>query len=557
MGRRKRYSFYAVRCGLQTGIFNTWEECQAVTHRVSGAKHKGFDYRSDAEAYLAEAPNVALAPKPPIEPGAGTNMTSGRHAVTAPAPSAACPPAPEPPSSPSSDAVFDDGLDDLLSGEFSDDPEMAFYVAIGQQSLTGAVPDEAPPPYSELPPLHPTTRQTTFNSVASSSFLVNPLRTTPTSTMDLLNARQASVPPSPSRSSNPNPPPAAPAAGPAAAPPAQLSPEQQNALSLAISGENLFLTGPGGAGKSFLIDRICAELSAPRPSPSGKPMPGKSVHRTATTGIAALNINGLTIHSWAGIDRGLEKPALIAGTLCATAKRRGAFRRWLEADVLIIDEISMFSDQMLRVVDEVGRHVRKRIWADAVDWPRVGLDPRFGKDFRDRVSEHDIEKPFGGLQVILSGDFYQLPPVDMSKWRPEQVAEDSQTDSQTRDTTMREDLAERPQYAFDGTSWKSLRLRIVELTKVFRQADAAFVGMLNQLRLGHCPEPTERVLRARCRLPSQEEAQKAAKLYGRNIDADTENQRQFGGLQGPEWRYKAWDGYEPDTPQEFRDMLKE
>jgi ATP-dependent DNA helicase PIF1 len=149
---------------------------------------------------------------------------------------------------------------------------------------------------------------------------------------------------------------------------AELSPMQTKAEALALARENVLLLGPGGTGKSFLIRRLVQKLRAM----------GLTVAVTAMTGLAAFNVGGGTLHSFAGVGLG-------EGTLEELIKRvrvRPYSRNnWRNTDVLIIDEISMLSAELCTTLDEIGRVLRRS------------------------------DEPWGGLQVIGCGDFLQLPPV--------------------------------------------------------------------------------------------------------------------------------------------------
>ncbi len=140
------------------------------------------------------------------------------------------------------------------------------------------------------------------------------------------------------------------------------SPEQKRAYDAVLAGKNIFLTGPGGCGKSWWIQHVY------------KTVP-KRVHVCAMTGCAAilLQCNAKTVHSWAGIGLGDMKKALTNPYVC---------KRWRATDILIIDEISMMSVELFELLNELGQAIRKS------------------------------PKPFGGIQVIFCGDFHQLPPIN-------------------------------------------------------------------------------------------------------------------------------------------------
>ena len=143
--------------------------------------------------------------------------------------------------------------------------------------------------------------------------------------------------------------------------------KQVEALNILKAGHNVFLTGSAGSGKTFLINQFIAYLKSEN----------INVGVTASTGIAATHINGRTIHSWCGL--GIEENF---NHQVKTSIAKGETKQRIKkAQVLIIDEISMLSASRLDLVDTVCQIVRKN------------------------------SHPFGGLQVVLSGDFFQLPPV--------------------------------------------------------------------------------------------------------------------------------------------------
>ena len=185
-----------------------------------------------------------------------------------------------------------------------------------------------------------------------------------------------------------------------------LNEEQRHAVNLILAGANVLLTGQAGTGKSFIIKRVVTELISR----------GKIVGVTSTTGVSALLINGTTIHRWSGIKLGeLDAPKLYE----RAANNGFARKNWKQTSVLIIDEVSMLTPDLLEKLDYIGRHMR-----------------------------HD-EKPFGGIQLILTGDFCQLPPV-------------------------RSDV-----YCFQSPIWKYLIDEVVYLRQVMRQNDPEFQKILS------------------------------------------------------------------------------
>jgi len=199
----------------------------------------------------------------------------------------------------------------------------------------------------------------------------------------------------------------------------ELSPEQEQALVVFNEGRNMFLTGPGGTGKTALIKKM-VELCKTQ---------GKKVQVCALTGCAAvlLNCQAKTVHSWAGIGLANGPGDLIVKRV-VTNKYKAA--NWKKIDVLIVDEVSMMSQKIFEILNEIGQKARKNT------------------------------RPFGGLQVIFSGDFYQLPPV---------AREEDQADMA---------------FCFESSEWTNTFPCVVQLKKIFRQTDQAYTAILNQIRVG-------------------------------------------------------------------------
>lgn len=203
------------------------------------------------------------------------------------------------------------------------------------------------------------------------------------------------------------------------------SPEQQLAFDKYVSGENIFITGPGGSGKSYLIKKISSHAR----------QNGKKIAICAMTGCAAilLNCGAKTMHSWSGIGlaRGDEN---IIVTRIITNKFKRNF--WKYTDVLVIDEVSMLSSKLFNLLDLIGQRVRKS------------------------------PLPFGGIQLVFCGDFFQLPPIGS------------------------DDDPESKQFCFESKLWNNTfenskgENNQIQLTTIFRQKDEIFAKILNQIRVG-------------------------------------------------------------------------
>ena len=199
--------------------------------------------------------------------------------------------------------------------------------------------------------------------------------------------------------------------------PISLSEEQRRVLDLVVNkNKSVFFTGSAGTGKSVLMRSIIAELRKKHMSSPER------VAVTASTGLAACNIGGVTLHSFGGIGLGKEDVPTLVRKIKRNAKAKN---RWLKTKVLIIDEISMVDGDLFDKLEGIARAVRNN------------------------------GRPFGGIQLVVTGDFFQLPPVP-------------DYDNKARD----------PKFAFEAGTWSTAIHHTIGLTEVFRQKDP-----------GSCPVP--------------------------------------------------------------------
>ncbi len=247
-----------------------------------------------------------------------------------------------------------------------------------------------------------------------------------------------------------------------------LNQEQREAFDAVASGQSIFITGPGGTGKSYLIQAMYSLLPD---------RVGKHVNVTALTGCAALLLGryAKTLHSWSGIGLGRGSPSQLA----ASIRRSGrTLRRWLATDVLVIDEVSMMTSELLDKLNEVAQIVRR--------------DTR----------------PMGGLQIVFVGDFYQLPPVVKS------------------DETGKREIP----FVFDSPVWKQIVSRMITLKQIIRQNDPEFQTILNEARVGELSEKSLDVLRTRQGLSWQNELIRPTLLFTRRAEVDVVNEKNLKAL---------------------------
>lgn len=242
---------------------------------------------------------------------------------------------------------------------------------------------------------------------------------------------------------------------------------QNQTLAILDAGHSIFLTGPAGSGKTYVLNQFIKDARAD----------GKAVAVTASTGLAATHLGGNTIHSWAGIGIADELHKRHASDLSKSRQDQIT-----NADILIIDEVSMLHDFRLDMVNQICREVR----GDSA--------------------------PFGGLQIILSGDFYQLPPVNR---------QDSRQGS----------------FVTNANSWEELDPIICYLEEQHRQEDDALLEILTALRENDLRRRHAESLMSRraVRTPFDEPV---TELYTKNINVDSVNQAKLQAMDGEIHEYE-------------------
>jgi ATP-dependent DNA helicase PIF1 len=242
-----------------------------------------------------------------------------------------------------------------------------------------------------------------------------------------------------------------------------LNEEQQYVFNCMINGKNILLTGPGGCGKSAIIKLFYKKYKN-----------SKNIALTSTTGTSAIILGGTTLYSYLGIGLGNKSTDLLVKNIL---KKQYIKKRWKTLDVLIIDEISMLSPELFDKLEDIARVIRT----------------------------NNIF--FGGIQLILSGDFLQIPCVNNNK------------------------------FCFESEKWEIGIDEVISLKKIIRQKnDNLFQKCLNNIRLGIIDEETKKLLSSRVGVKlNNRDGIIPTKLFPLNIDVDEINEKELEKLSNQEF----------------------
>lgn len=257
---------------------------------------------------------------------------------------------------------------------------------------------------------------------------------------------------------------------------ALLSAEQRAVLDAILAGNNVFFTGSAGVGKSLTLRVVVHELR--RKYGHG------AVAVTASTGIAATHVGGTTLHSFAGVGLGTGSFDSILKVACRNPK---TLERWHTTRVLVVDEVSMVAPDFFELLDRIGQSIRAST------------------------------KPFGSIQLVLAGDFLQLPPVTKGSKEP-------------------------VKYVFETETWTKAVQVAIELKHVFRQRNEDFVHLLQSVRRGVLTIEHDAMLQSRLNVKlSTDNGILPTRLYTHRADVDTENNKRLEQLDGRELVFLAKD----------------
>eukprot|EP01114_Cavostelium_apophysatum_P021146 TRINITY_DN7292_c0_g2_i1.p1 TRINITY_DN7292_c0_g2~~TRINITY_DN7292_c0_g2_i1.p1 ORF type:complete len:601 (-),score=87.50 TRINITY_DN7292_c0_g2_i1:675-2477(-) len=532
--KRKKNGYYAVAAGIKPGIYETWEECSAQVNGFKGAKFKSFRSYDEAAQFIQSAngnpsfghsSNVSFSPPnrslktevpssnsyrdtpPPLLPRQSSNYPrnsrtsenqgsesklmqvlqpsiyridpSTPHLLRLPSQAPSIPAVTAPQKVAPTKAAGKTKLGSILQKEKSRDAAVrkqlstvdtkGFKVSsMSMEKLREGVVQNAPKPSTYVPHkmLHTENysevlegRPTAKLGAADNSWNLDFIPLEPTF--------ERTVP---------------------------LNEEQEKVRKYVLEGKNVFFTGAAGSGKSHLLRYLISELKYDLK---------KKVAVTASTGLAAIQIGGCTLHKFAGVGISMDFKTQVGSALKHSRKF------WRETDVLVVDEISMLGADFFDSLNRVGQHIRA------------------------------CRKPFGGIQLVLVGDFLQLPPV------PNKDPKKPNAHPETK-------------FCFEAECWDSCVDVNFQLQQIFRQSDTDFVSLLNEVRMGKCSERTKAAL-DKCR---QTKTTGAVILQSRNAEVDRINTEALAKLPGQKTSFLSLDQYHQTmtlrytNPTQIAEVLK-
>lgn len=236
--------------------------------------------------------------------------------------------------------------------------------------------------------------------------------------------------------------------------------DQERALNILKTGRNVYLTGVAGSGKTYVLNKYIRYLKEHN----------MEVAVTASTGIAATHLGGVTIHSWSGIG---IREQLSDMEIDELEQKEYLYKRMIKTNILIIDEVSMLKPGFFDSLDRICRAIRKK------------------------------ESPFGGMQAVLSGDFFQLPPINREG----------------------EDI----EFIDRSDAWRDMDLRVCYLQEQFRHQDKNLEGILNEMREGRISESSKQTLYSLAD-KNKEFSITPTRLYTHNMDVDRINDQEMDKL---------------------------
>lgn len=266
--------------------------------------------------------------------------------------------------------------------------------------------------------------------------------------------------------------------------------KQSEALDILKMGYNVFLTGPPGSGKTFLLNEYIKYLRKNH----------VAVSITASTGIAATHMGGTTLHSWSGLG---IREALDDSEVKKVCEKGYVRKKIKNTNVLIIDEISMIKASQFEAVNKICQYIRRST------------------------------RPFGGIQVVCSGDFFQLPPV----YKNEKLQENTQGETVQKSFGFAQDKV--PLFITGSHAWKNLEIKVCYLDEQHRTKDKELHKILNHIRDNEAEKSRELLFREQKNATlRQAQGRVCTRLYTHNVDVDSINYAELAKIKGKEFNYQ-------------------